>query len=709
MFYKGKSTSTEIKGTSRKILIAFIALVITLVIVALFVNNSISGKLNSLSKLTLNLEYDQAKSQRAILLLHEAEDDFQASLLTADAAKSNDYKTKLSRSFILIDSLLKDNIDTAKLTSAQRAKVRYLYLKKLKLSNSLSVLKHSFDSLLSANSGLNRLSDSINSHIPSIHAQKEKIFKSSDTVKNEARVNKKGLFARIKDAIANKNAGVTNLTVINHNRTKRIIDSVNRATRRDKSLYGQKLQQLQQRNSKLFSTQKQLILLNMNINSELERIVNDVNNINTGIISELKENALKSYKETTALLNRFYLASLFLVLVFATLLIVFIINLNRAEAYLLRENERSVGMAQQKMDLLLHMSHEIRNPLTAINGFLYIFSRSNLSVKQVDMLGSIRLSSDMLLHTLNDTLDAAKMETNEFKINSDPFNADHILRQVIESMEFSAAKKELKLNYVFEGDTEGMILGDSFRLKQIMINLLSNAIKYTKQGGVTVSASLSEINEEHRLQVNITDTGAGISAEQQARLFSKYYQTNSAKGQTGTGLGLYICKQLIQLQHGEINVKSNEGKGSTFSFYIPYKNSSITRGETMTDKLLWKLNGISILAVDNNELGLIFLKMMTSKWNIKFYQAPNAKEALKVITQEPIKIVLIDSQMKDDELITAIKKLKAPADKPPIIVISSEESLSDTEKYLKQGFAGVVIKPFVEAELIKQIVLALGL
>jgi signal transduction histidine kinase len=713
MFYKKDSTSTKIKSISRKILLAFIALAITLAIIALFVNTSISNRLNALSKLTLNLEYDQAKSQKALLLLHEAEDDFQASLLTPNALKDKGYKTKLSQSFTLIDSLLKDNVDTAKLTEAQRAKVKYLYLKKLKLSGSLYVLKHSFDSLLTAASGLSTLNDSAGEYSTTVYRKKGKRMGSSDTVKKEAPIKKRGVFGRIKDAIANKNAnaGVSNLTIINRNRTDRIIDSVNRGiARRDKDLYSQKLQQLQRRNSKLFTTQKQMVVLNMHINSELERIVNEVNSMNAGLINELKENTLKNYRETTSLLNKFYLSSLFLVLVFATLLIIFIINLNRAEVYLLHENERSVAMAQQKMDLLLHMSHEVRNPLTAINGFLYIFSRSNLSAKQIDMLGSIRLSSEMLLHTLNDTLDAAKMETSEFKINKDPFNPDHVLKEVLESMEFSAAKKKLELDYSFEGNKVSMVLGDSFRLKQIMINLLSNAIKYTQTGGVKVNASLTEINGADKLQIRITDTGPGISIQQQARLFSKYYQTNSARGQTGTGLGLYICKQLVQLQDGEINVESNEGIGSTFDFYITYNKSTDAVIENATDNLLWKLNGLSILAVDDNELSLTFLKMMTSKWNIKFYQASGEKEALEILSKETINVVLADLSMREtsaEKLAISIKKSKSLLSKPPVIAISAEELSLQGEKYLKQGFTGILEKPFTEAELIKQVVSAL--
>jgi signal transduction histidine kinase len=221
------------------------------------------------------------------------------------------------------------------------------------------------------------------------------------------------------------------------------------------------------------------------------------------------------------------------------------------------------------MDLLHHMSHEVRTPLTSIMGFLYIFSKSEMTPKQAEMLESIQLSSDMVLRTLNDTLDAAKMEHSELAIDAEPFNPDSVLSAVIESMGPIANKKKLYLKYNFTGNKNALVIGDSFRLKQIVVNLLSNAIKYTQEGGVMVNAQL--IVNETRLQVEVTDTGEGISPEQQAGLFSKYYQTSSSKGQAGTGLGLFICKQLIKLQKGRISVKSELGKGSTFTFFIPYQ------------------------------------------------------------------------------------------------------------------------------------------
>jgi CheY-like chemotaxis protein len=358
------------------------------------------------------------------------------------------------------------------------------------------------------------------------------------------------------------------------------------------------------------------------------------------------------------------------------------------------------------------MSHEIRNPLTSIMGFLYIFSKTSMSQKQVEMLDSIRTSSDMLLQTLNDTLDAAKMENSEFKLNIEPFNPDFILRSVIESMEFSASKKNLSITYSFTGDKDAIMLGDSFRLKQIMVNLLSNAIKYTEKGGVTVNAELGG-GAENRLQVDVIDTGVGISLEQQSSLFSKYYQTNSSIGQIGTGLGLFICKQLIKLQEGKITVKSKPGAGSIFSFFIPYKKSSNKSVvEQSVDGPAALLNGISILAVDDNELNLIFLKMMMAKWNIKFLQAANGNEALNIISKNAVTIVLTDIQMPEmdgNELLAAIKKLDHPLNDLPVIAISGSSELTGAEKYLNAGFAGVVGKPVVREELLAQLIKILKL
>jgi len=706
---------TYTQTQSRKILLAFLAIVIVLAVAALFVRNSISHKLENIVKQADNVDVDGSKPQQILLLLHQAEDDFQESLLNVKSKKSADYKSKLSKAFNQIDTLLKRTTDTLQITPDQSIKVKDWYRKKLQLSDKLYAVKHNFDSLLNVYATFEAEGTKGEEKLVTSIKSSSKVKSKTDTVRKEVIVRKKGLFSRLKDAISNKNDGSPTAVVeINHReQTENSAVATRKGLSSDRAIYLDKLQKLQERNVKMLTMQRELISLNDHISTELENIINEVKTLNYDMADEFKTMAFKSYQESTDLLNRLYLAALFLVLVFAMLLIIFIIKLNGSEKQLRKENERAVTIAQQKMDLLLHMSHEIRNPLTAIKGFLYIFSQTELSKRQSDMLDSIRLSSDMLLGTLNDTLDAAKMENSEFKFNTDPFNPDFILRGLIENMEFSATKKMLKLNYEFKGDKEAVLLGDSFRLKQIMINLLSNAIKYTKEGEVTVNAVLTKVNDKPRLEVGITDTGMGISADQQTNLFSKYYQTNSSKGKTGTGLGLYICKQFVELQGGKIRVKSTEGTGSTFSFYIPYlENSSNDQAvvNQTTEDPLALFNGISILAVDDNELNLKFLKMMTQKWNVKFYSAANGKQALDVLAKENITVVLTDIQMPEMngyELLQAIKKLPDPLSKLPVIVISANPEEFEMNKILTNGFSGVVSKPFVEAGLIAQIAKAL--
>lgn len=696
---------------ARKILLAFLLFTVVISVVALFVRNNINNKLANLSKLAGTVESSRPRPEQILLLLHQAEDDFQASLLNADSKRSADYKTNLSLAFKQIDTLVRSTADTMNLTAAERDKIKFSYREKLKLSERLYELKHGFDSLLTVYADFNKQSaEGAGSVITPVFSTKVSSKNSSDTVQKSTTAQRKGLLKRIKEAIVNKDYGLKGVKEINNNSSTHTIDqSTQKILARDRSAYTRKLQLLQRRNEKLLGIQRELIALNTRITGQLELIINEVKEIDYNLADQFRLMTLQNYRQTNKLLNTLYLVTLILVLIFAVLLIIFINRLNKSEVMLRNENERAINIAQQKMDLLLHMSHEIRNPLTAIKGFLYIFSKSPLSERQGEMLDSIRLSSDMLLRTLNDTLDAAKMETSEFKINQDPFSPDFTLRSVIESMEFSAQKKGLEMAYKFNGNADAIILGDGFRLEQVMVNLLSNAIKYTEKGTVTINARLDADNELH---VDVSDTGMGISQEQQANLFSKYYQTSSSKGKIGTGLGLYICKNLVELQSGKISVKSTVGAGTTFSFFIPYKkNSGSNIDSEYVDDPVSLLNGINILAVDDNELSLLFLKTMMAKWNVNFLQASNGHDALAILTKNKVAIVLTDIQMPGmdgNDLLTAIQKLNGAAAKVPVVVIGGASNVSGNKKLLKKGFAGVINKPFKEGELLEQLLNALN-
>lgn len=552
---------------TRRIFFAFLGFIIILSVVALFVRDSINDKLNKISQVSKDIESSRSEPEKVLMLLHRADNDFQQSLVKNNTELKTNYQQGISLAFNKVDTLLQKQVsDTSSLTSPERARIKYWHQQKAALSNRLHLLRRSFDSLQTAymNADSARL-DKTKDLNANLHFKQPEIITKSGTPHKAAA--KRGLIARIKDAIDNKDVN----SAKHQHDTKETNAKTLKVIKQNQLAYTRALQQLKHQSAEQLHKQRQLVTTNSYIINELGNIISQIKDINYNMADEFKGIALKSYQESTTQLNKLYLTALCLLVLFSALLIVFITQLHQSEILLREEIEGSVAIAQQKMDLLHHMSHEVRTPLTAIMGFLYIFSKSELTPKQSEMIESIKVSSDMMLRTLNDTLDAAKMEHSELTINSEPFNPDYILSSVIESMGFSAEKKKLYLKYNFRGNKNAIVLGDSFRLKQIVVNLLSNAIKFTQEGGITVNAQL--ITNDTRLLVEVTDTGAGISTEQQSGLFSKFYQTNSSKEQVGTGLGLFICKQLIKLQNGKIAVKSEEGKGTTFTLLIPYQKN----------------------------------------------------------------------------------------------------------------------------------------
>ena len=556
---------TYTRTLARRIFFAFLGFIILLSVVALFVRDSINDKLNKISQVSKDIESNRAEPEKVLLLLHHADDDFQQSLVNNNKKLRTNYEQGISLAFNKIDTLLQKQLsDTSNLTSQEMARIKYWHQQKAALSDRLHLLRRSFDSLQTAYANVDTAAPDKTKAL-NANLTKPEVFSKSNTAQKGAA--KRGLIERIKDAINNKDENSSK----SQRDTKETNAKALKVIKQNQLAYSKALQQLQQQNVKQLHSQRQLVTTNSYIINELANIISQIKDINYNMADEFKGMALKSYQDSTTQLNKLYLTALCLLVVFSALLIIFITQLHQSELLLREEIESSVSIAQQKMDLLHHMSHEVRTPLTAIMGFLYVFSKSDLTQKQAEMLESIKVSSDMMLRTLNDTLDAAKMENSELTLYTEPFNPDYILSTVIESMGFSAEKKKLYLKYKFTGNKNAIVLGDSFRLKQIVVNLLSNAIKFTYEGGVTVNAQL--IAHDTRLQIEITDTGAGISAEQQSGLFSKFYQTSSSKEQVGTGLGLFICKQLIKLQNGKISVKSEEGKGTTFTIVIPYQKN----------------------------------------------------------------------------------------------------------------------------------------
>jgi signal transduction histidine kinase len=198
-----------------------------------------------------------------------------------------------------------------------------------------------------------------------------------------------------------------------------------------------------------------------------------------------------------------------------------------------------------------------------------MLKKTPLMPEQEKKISSINLASSLLLETVNNVLDVSKLEQRPAELTINQFSPPQAISDSVEAMRFMAENKGIELKLNLTGMAGTLVTGDGFRLKQVLINLLSNAIKYTDIGGVDLTGGMQEKDGTLYLNVQVKDTGAGIPKNRQTELFTPYYQAGGQK--PGTGLGLYLCRQLIQLQGGDISLESDEGQGCTVRFSIPYK------------------------------------------------------------------------------------------------------------------------------------------
>ena len=345
--------ATYTKRSGLKILIVFLVFTIIFSVTALIVQRNISSKLKDVANLATHMEHDQSKPEQALLLLHQAEDDFQESLLNINNKKIIDYKIKLSKAFNEIDTLLKQKTDTSQLSLQQNSQVKLWYTRKLELSDKLYTLRHSFDSLLTVYNDFHVQNDEVAQQFTtSTHNHEKRTGGNHTDTSKKALGQKRGLIRRIKDAIANKNGNYA-VEINHHNNSQTIDETTQKILSENKDNYARKLQMLQQQNIKLLAMQRELNRLNTYISNELENIIGRVKDLNYNMAISFKEFALKNYKDTTSILNRFYFAAFLLLLGFAIALMLFIVRIYKAEMQLRKENELSVSAAQQKIDELL--------------------------------------------------------------------------------------------------------------------------------------------------------------------------------------------------------------------------------------------------------------------------------------------------------------------------------------------------------------------
>ena len=386
-----------------------------------------------------------------------------------------------------------------------------------------------------------------------------------------------------------------------------------------------------------------------------------------------------------------------------------------AEKELIKAKKGAEEATRIKSDFLSTMSHEIRTPMNAIIGFTDLLLSSNFSGRDLEYLNTIKYSADNLLVILNDILDFSKIEAGKFELENFEFDLREKLGYLLKTFEVTARDKSIDLIFEFDGNVPQILMGDAYRLNQILINLIGNALKFTEQGFIKLSVSLhQEYPDNIDLKIEVADSGIGISEDKLSIIFDSFSQAhknNATRYFGGTGLGLTITRKITELMKGSITAESQLGEGTTFTVILNFGKGDTSYKEEKNDKMQTiSLKGYRILAAEDILANQVLLKHLLNKWEADFVICSNGKEVLLSLEQGDFDLILMDIQMPVMDGITATKKIQSSFPKHahiPVIAFTADTFAEKTPEIIECGFSGFVTKPFKAEELMKVISLHL--
>ena len=369
--------------------------------------------------------------------------------------------------------------------------------------------------------------------------------------------------------------------------------------------------------------------------------------------------------------------------------------------YLIESIKRAKDAEKAKSMFLANMSHEIRTPLNAILGFTQLLEKkSNLDPESQKYIRIINSSANTLLKIINDVLDLSKIESGNISIDKKEFNPNKVFSDV--AVLFLAKAKEKKINYKIDIDKlPDCILSDEHRLKQVIANLIGNAVKFTPEDGEIV-VSVKKIDEDDKkvkMRFSVKDTGIGIPKDKQKEIFKAFSQAdgNIIKQFGGTGLGLTISSKIVQKLGGNIEVESEEGKGSEFYFTLEFEKCDKVIEEEKKDEKNFTFKA-KILVAEDDEFNQELIKAILNNFEIDYDIVSNGEEAIQKVKNNNYDLIFLDINMPKMSGLEAIGEIKKLT-KTPIIALTANAFKEDVEKYFKAGFDDYISKPIKLDEL----------
>jgi PAS domain S-box-containing protein len=374
-----------------------------------------------------------------------------------------------------------------------------------------------------------------------------------------------------------------------------------------------------------------------------------------------------------------------------------------------KKDAEELSRAQKaKEQFLANISHEIRTPINGIAGMAGLLSQNPSHEEQKTYLNAIKSAADNLKVIINDILDLASIESGKLQLEKIGFNLNDLLHSLIDTFGMQAKEKRISLTYTLEKEADRIFIGDPVRLNQILINLISNAVKFTHVGSIQIKVQAQKQKSDHfKLRFDITDTGIGIPQDKLQTIFESFSQADASvtRKYGGTGLGLTIVRQLVELQGGSIFVSSKENTGSTFTFYLPYSlGKKARRIETSRyqPKNKESFKYYSILLVEDNDINRLYASSILKMWGCHFETAENGVVALEKIRNNSFDAILMDVQMPVMDGLETTKAIRQGDPKKKdilIIALTANATPQDYQRCLDAGMNDCIIKPFTQQDL----------
>lgn len=384
-----------------------------------------------------------------------------------------------------------------------------------------------------------------------------------------------------------------------------------------------------------------------------------------------------------------------------------ITNRIKAERELIKAKEETERASRVKEVFLANISHEIRTPMNGILGIGGLLYKTNLNPKQEEYTKLILESADNLLHIVNDVLDFTKIESGKIELENIPFLLEEKISNTLKTFIFKIEEKGLELVFDNQVSPETVLVGDPFRLGQILNNLISNALKFTETGKITIRAmQVNEHNQPPLFEFKISDTGIGISPENLVNIFDEFVQASSETSRKygGTGLGLTITKNLIEMQGGKIKAESTLNEGTSFIVRIPYQiGENAMLAKDKEEVVFTPIDKKRILVAEDVTINQIIVKQILEEWGHEVVLVANGREAFEAHKKMDFDLILMDIHMPEVDGYEATQMIRHMGDTVkaaiPIVAVTANAFKNETDRFADAGFNDCLTKPFTEAGL----------